>query len=103
MENYEYGVNAVEMEHLDQNFNNLMLQEITDAVNVTKTNVLSDLRPVWKGISEERFERDFDEYIAKLNQAIQYEYSNLQERLKDIAYNIYKADEDLYSSPTSVQ
>ena len=103
MENFEYGVHATEMGNLDQNFNQLMLDEITTAVSDTETKVIEELRTIWVGVSEKKFEQDFDNYILRLNEAISKEYRDLQERLKDIAYNIYKADEDLYQSPTVTQ
>lgn len=103
MENFEYGTDSTGMSELDKKYNQLMIDEITQAVTDTENEVINELRSIWVGVSEKRFEADFNNYILKLNSSIQNEYKDLQERLKDISYNIYKADEDLYQSPAVTQ
>ena len=103
MENFEYGTDSTGMSELDQKYNRLMGDEICTAVFDTQNEVINELKSIWVGVSEKRFETDFINYTLKLNEAIQREYGDLQQRLKDIAYNIYKADEDLYQSPSVTQ
>lgn len=99
----EYGVSAEGMSSLDKQLNQLMAEEITDAIRQTKEQVVTDLQTCWQGVSEKKFEADFDVYVSTINNAIIKEYENLQNRLKDIAYNIYKADEELYTSTGVIQ
>lgn len=103
MDNFEYGTDSTGMGELDKQYNQLMIEEIIKAVTDTEAEVISELQGVWVGVSEKKFEADFDNYIIRLNESIQKEYKDLQERLKDISYNIYKADEDLYQSSALTQ
>lgn len=96
--NLEYGVDAEGMSELDKQFGSLLVDEICQDIELTRTEVLNDLDDCWEGIAKKKFAEDFEAYIQKLRDGINREYSDLKERLKDISYNYYTEDENIYSS-----
>lgn len=98
--NLDYGVDADGMAQLDSQFGKLLVDEICQDIEKTRTQVLTDLEDCWEGVAKQKFAQDFETYIQTLGNAINREYLDLQERLKDISYNYYTEDENIYSSPS---
>lgn len=92
----EFGYDARGMRALDESLQQLLYEDVKQALEELETNVKTELETCWQGESHDAFIVDLEAQIQNIVKEIGVEYEDLQARFVDTAYYYLQQDANLY-------
>ena len=94
----EYGFSASGLKELDNDLNQLLYDDIVEALDNMLKEVEDQLDKCWQGESKDRYVSDLEDRVEVVKDEIEDEYKDLQSRFEDLSKFYANQDENLYVS-----